>query len=80
MASAHLPAHAVLPRLASGWRPEPGKQGSEPGVLASAPVKSSLLVPGGSLLLADREVAEDPAMGTLEVSLRGGPDATVPPR
>lgn len=35
---------------------------------------------GGSLQLADREVAEDRAMGTLEVSLRGGPEATVPPR
>ncbi|MEJ1285441.1 beclin 1 autophagy related [Cricetulus griseus] len=49
-------------------------------VLASAAVKTSRLVPGGSLQLADREVAEDRAMGTLEVLLRGGIEATVPPR
>lgn len=75
-----LPAHAALPLSASGWCPEPGKHGSGPGVLASALVKASLLGPGGSLQLADREVAEDRAMGTLEVSLWGGPEATVPPR
>lgn len=80
MASAHLLAQAALPFSASRWRPEPGKQGSGPGVLASAAVKTSRLVPGGSLQLADREVAEDRAMGTLEVSLWGGPEATVPPR